>query len=174
MRHNKLVMSLCIISVFTFMLLGCQAIKPGAKKLTGGINIQQEQLKAAPTGDPHLIYVEDFQLERQNYQGNQGVLNRVPVASRLFERRQNNPEDQAATIVNTLSEALVEEFNKNNFPAQRLSGSGLPKIGWLIKGVFTEVDEGNRLKRAVIGFGQGSTQMTVSYTHLTLPTKRIV
>jgi hypothetical protein len=31
----------------------------------------------------------------------------------------------------------------------------------LINGVFTEVDEGNRLKRAVIGFGQGSTQMTV-------------
>ena len=28
-------------------------------------------------------------------------------------------------------------------------------------GAFTEVDEGNRLKRAVIGFGQGSTQMTV-------------
>jgi len=48
-------------------------------------------------------------------------------------------------------------------PAQRLTASSkaLPTEGWLVQGVFTEVDEGNRLKRAVIGFGQGATSMEI-------------
>jgi hypothetical protein len=30
-----------------------------------------------------------------------------------------------------------------------------------VQGVFTEVDEGNRLKRAGIGFGKGATSMAL-------------
>ena len=34
--------------------------------------------------------------------------------------------------------------------------------GCLARGMFTEVEEGNRLRRAVIGFGQGKTDLQVS------------
>ena len=37
----------------------------------------------------------------------------------------------------------------------------LPPQGWLVRGVFTEADEGNTLRRAVVGFGAGSPQMEV-------------
>lgn len=162
MSQNKLIINLGAIAFCAFIVQGCQSMQPYEKKLTGGIDIQQEQISGEATRSPLIIYITDFQLDGQNFQGNQGVLNRIPIASKLLNRRQSDPDTQVTTIVNTMSEALVNEFNKKNFPAQRLSSSdaGLPGNGWLIKGVFTEVDEGNRLKRAVIGFGQGSTQMT--------------
>ena len=31
--------------------------------------------------------------------------------------------------------------------------------GWLVKGRFVEIDEGNRAQRAALGFGLGATQM---------------
>ncbi|MGZ8097250.1 MAG: DUF4410 domain-containing protein, partial [Methylosarcina sp.] len=53
--------------------------------------------------------------------------------------------------------------NDKGFIARRLPGSqgALPRKGWLVQGVFTEVDKGNRIKRAVIGFGRGATRMEV-------------
>ncbi|PYO11692.1 MAG: hypothetical protein DMD75_10040 [Candidatus Rokuibacteriota bacterium] len=44
--------------------------------------------------------------------------------------------------------------------ARRLrAGDSQPDVGWLIRGIFTQVDEGNRLHRAVIGFGAGQTEL---------------
>ena len=40
----------------------------------------------------------------------------------------------------------------------------VPAAGWLVRGVFTEVQEGNRLRRAMIGFGQGQTDIQVVTT----------
>jgi hypothetical protein len=33
--------------------------------------------------------------------------------------------------------------------------------GWLVRGVFTEVNKGNQLRRAAIGFGAGETNLQV-------------
>lgn len=161
MNHkNTPIIVLCFIVLSAFGL-GCQS----TKKIKGGVNVGQEQLiGTGATELPGMIYIKDFQLDSENYQGNQGVLSRLPLGSRLLNRgSQYNYGEKSATIVNSMSEALVSEFNEKNLPAQRLSSldNSLPNNGWLINGVFTEVDEGNRLKRAVIGFGQGSTQMTV-------------
>jgi hypothetical protein len=37
----------------------------------------------------------------------------------------------------------------------------MPVEGWLLQGVFTEVQEGNRLQRAMIGLGVGQTDLQV-------------
>lgn len=61
-----------------------------------------------------------------------------------------------------MSESIVKHLDEAGFPAQRLaSDAELPKDGWLIGGIFTEVNEGNRVQRAVIGFGRGATSMEV-------------
>jgi hypothetical protein len=161
MNHKNTSVTLLCFVIWAILGLGCQS----TKKITGGVNIGQEQLigKGA-TELPGMIYIKDFQLDSENYKGNQGVLSRRPLKPRLLNRgSQNKYGEKSATIVKSMSDALVGEFADKNLPAQRLSSpdNSLPKNGWLINGVFTEVDEGNRLKRAVIGFGQGSTQMTV-------------
>jgi hypothetical protein len=38
----------------------------------------------------------------------------------------------------------------------------LPQQGWLVRGAFLEVDDGNRLRRAVVGFGAGQTDLQIA------------
>ncbi|HLN88288.1 MAG TPA: DUF4410 domain-containing protein, partial [Candidatus Limnocylindrales bacterium] len=72
----------------------------------------------------------------------------------------------------------VQHFVAKGLTAQRLRHSigKLPPEGWLVQGIFTEVDEGNRLKRAGIGFGKGATSMTlqVGISDLASPDPRAV
>jgi len=61
-----------------------------------------------------------------------------------------------------MSDSLVKDLAKAGFTAVRQSpGEPLPADGWLIRGVFTGVQEGNRLRRSMIGFGQGQTDIQV-------------
>jgi hypothetical protein len=60
--------------------------------------------------------------------------------------------------------SLINSLRSKGFAPQRLPNIGsdaLLQSGWCIQGVFTEVDQGNRLKRTTIGFGQGATKMDV-------------
>jgi len=41
------------------------------------------------------------------------------------------------------------------------SPTRLPTTGWIIEGEFLEVDEGGRLRRAMIGFGSGAAKMEI-------------
>jgi hypothetical protein len=61
-----------------------------------------------------------------------------------------------------MSESLVQDLIDKGISARRLApGESLPSTGWVVRGVFTEVREGNRLRRAVIGFGAGKTELQV-------------
>ena len=58
-----------------------------------------------------------------------------------------------------MAESLTQALRTKGMTAERLRDQNLPREGWLVQGFFTEVDEGNRLKRAGIGFGKGATSM---------------
>jgi hypothetical protein len=61
-----------------------------------------------------------------------------------------------------MSTSLVKDLTKAGLNARRLtSTNSLPASGWLVRGVFTEVNQGNQLHRAVIGFGAGKTDLQV-------------
>jgi hypothetical protein len=54
----------------------------------------------------------------------------------------------------------VDDLRKAGLSALRATpGAPVPRQGWLVRGLFTDLDTGNRLRRAVIGFGQGATQI---------------
>jgi hypothetical protein len=160
-------------------LLAVLLAAPGCGKLrdrsTGHVALQEA---AAPTSDlprraPQVVYVQDFALDAENFQGDQGVSGALP--GRLNQMAQSgigqnlphplathDPAAAAQNIVDTMAESLVKGLTVKGLTARRLpAGASLPGSGWLVKGAFTEVDEGNRLKRAVMGFGQGATQMEV-------------
>jgi uncharacterized protein DUF4410 len=40
-------------------------------------------------------------------------------------------------------------------------GEPLPKNGWLVRGIFTEVDQGSRVLRSQVGFGADATDLAV-------------
>lgn len=165
--------NLWVVGLLVLMSLtvGCQT-KPTADKVLGAVEIRDEQIKNPwPAVRPNIIYVSDFSLDAAHFQGEQGIGGLVP-GQRLKRLGQNLPPplvssvpgQQVEKIVAEMSRSLINSLGNQGFAVQRLSNSSsvtLPQDGWLIQGVFTEVDEGNRLKRATIGFGQGATKMDV-------------
>jgi hypothetical protein len=108
--------------------------------------------------------VADFTLDAENYSRDEGVRGALP--GRLGQRLPHplatgDASERARQIVETTAESLTQALRAKGIAAQRLrkTAENLPREGWLVQGYFTEVDEGNRLKRAVIGFGRGATSM---------------
>jgi Domain of unknown function (DUF4410) len=115
-----------------------------------------------------VIYVSDFELDTQNVTVDKGGVvgqNRPGILERPRKREQQNPEAQAKKLVNVMAENLVSDLQKAGYQAQRLTASEAPPVsGARVDGVFTEVDEGSRIHRAVIGFGSGQATMNLYVT----------
>ena len=118
--------------------------------------------KAAPDKSK-TIYIVDFELDAQNVQPDEGPGGRSGVLHSNGPVRRatgHGTGDPAQHIVNLMSDSLVSDFQKAGYIAQRVApGSESVGAGYLVKGVFTEVDQGNRVRRAVIGFGAGQVNM---------------
>lgn len=113
---------------------------------------------------PAMIYVADFELDAADVKS-ESILPRVLPRPRLsgpLGLRQD-PQAQARHVIDLMAQSIVEDLTKAGLAAQRRApGVALPSVGWLVRGVFLEVDEGNRLRRATIGFGAGSTSLQVA------------
>lgn len=115
---------------------------------------------------PHHVYVSDFDLGAQTIKHEDSALSgRVGPVGRVGDRlsgASKDPSARARELTELMSTSLVKELQRAGFAATRLQpGAPLPDQGWLIRGVFTEVQEGNRVRRAMIGFGEGQTDVQV-------------
>lgn len=151
---------------------GCQRF--GGMPFRDTVRVSNEQaLVTLPKSAPKVVYVEDFALDAKDFQGDQGLHGALPnlaggqLAGQLGQRLPQplvttDPAAKAREIVNTLAIALVADLREQGVPAERIPAGNLPQEGWLISGQFLEVDEGNRLRRAALGMGQGASQMVVA------------
>ena len=123
------------------------------------------------------IYVSDFELQAEDVKTDQGLLGsgaRGGILPRPLKQRQDDPQAQARKLVTLMSRSILADLRKAGYDALPLSvADPRPQSGEWVHGVFTEVDEGNRLHRAVIGFGSGQAKMNlfVSITDLANPEK---
>ena len=155
---------------------GCRLAQEHAGHgLRGGVELKNETLGTHPPQQgPRQVYVADFALDSSDFQGDQGVRGMLPeraqqgLLGQAGERLPHHfattdPAARAREIVDAMATSLVNSLRDKGFPSQRYQGSdsALPNDGWLLQGVFTEVGEGNRFKRAIIGFGQGASTMEV-------------
>ena len=54
----------------------------------------------------------------------------------------------ARKLVEEMSAALLEDLTKAGLVARRLAGTNhIPASGWLVRGVFTSVNQGNHSRR---------------------------
>ena len=73
---------------------------------------------------------------------------------------QAQPDLLAEAVADSLATRLVEDIRALGLPAERVAGAALPEVNDLvIEGDFVRIDEGSRLKRFVIGFGVGATEL---------------
>lgn len=129
----------------------------------------QREISTTPTNKPTVIYVADFDLDAADIKAEKGLLPPPPklpgpLSSALPPPTgaPKDPQKLARELVDEMSESLVKDLTKAGRTARRLrTGEPFPTSGWLVRGVFTEVNQGNQLERAVIGFGKGKTDLQV-------------
>jgi hypothetical protein len=121
---------------------------------------------AAP---PPVVYVSDFELDAANVKPDSGPGQRMRRLRGLLPSgpgpmgKDRNPQDHARDIVNEMADALTADLKKGGIDARRIApGQPLPSAGWQIRGVFLSVDDGNRLRRAMVGFGAGQNDIQVA------------
>ena len=126
---------------------------------------------------PPVVYVADFDLDVASVKPDSGPGSRLRrLGSALPSgplRSSKDPQTHAKEIVAEMAENLTDDLEKAGVDARRvLPGAALSPTGWEVRGVFLSVDEGNRLRRAMVGFGAGQTdfQVAVSLDDLSTPT----
>jgi hypothetical protein len=117
-----------------------------------------------PSAPKRPVYVRDFLFDAQNLKPDEGLLGRRegPVG-RLLQglKPSEDPAAKAQHVVVLLSNTIVAELNNAGIRASRLEpGVFTPQDGLLVGGEFLEVDEGNRMRRAMVGFA-GSEEVKV-------------
>jgi hypothetical protein len=132
----------------------------------------RREMDIAPPAAPAAIFVRDFELEAATLTAERGLLSPLPLPpsppgplGRVFPGPPGESRDaalRARELVDLMATTLVGDLAKAGFVARRLrADEPAPAGGWLVRGVFTEVNEGNQLRRAAIGFGAGETQLQV-------------
>lgn len=150
--------SICLIAV------ACAGQAPSLDKA----KIETVQQGIVRPTKPTIVYVEPFDLGATVVTPNHGLLTHHSVL--LGDRASADPESHAAQLGDLLTRAVLEQLTRDGLSARRFTpGSPLPHEGWLVSGKVLTVDEGNRLRRAVIGFGQGASdaQLYVAVSDLT-------
>lgn len=116
-----------------------------------------------------IVYVSDFDLDVANMTPDSGPGQRVRRLRGLLPSgpgplgKDKNPQDHARDVVNEMADALTADLKKGGVDARRIApGQPLPATGWQVRGVFLSVDDGNRLRRAMVGFGAGQNDIQVA------------
>lgn len=154
-------LTVLVVMVLSAILSAGASAGEIAKQIGGDVKVQTSTDESRrPDSAPSIIYVLDFDLgnESTHHADTQGP----PVIGRVMSRmsQRNDPREKAAQLVELMSTSLVKGFSEQKIDARRcLPDTPLPDHGWLIRGVFTEIDEGKRLVRAAVGFGAGATAM---------------
>jgi hypothetical protein len=142
------------VSILTACLaLGCSHAK-----------VSDEHTAAGPVAGaaPDMIYVGAVDLGSTTVKSDPGTLTGRP---RLFNFHQKDPQQELERLEQVLRDDLVRDLNAAGLPAQPYSETtditgaptNRPPQGWLVRGAFMELDQGNRLQRTAIGFGAGNS-----------------
>lgn len=112
-----------------------------------------------------IIYVSDFDVDPANFKQDKGGITGkgylLPAPPKSFLRRKHQDRTTAANnLIRLMSETLVADLNKAGLVAERLSPADpWPTEGLVLSGVFTELSEGNQMRRALFGFGSGKAKV---------------
>ena len=139
------------------LLAGCSTAKVTSSNELGGATALR----------PAVVYVTDFDIDASQITSEPGIIGARPLgilpSGPLARLRQGDPQSKARHLVDLMADTLVSDLTKAGLAARRVPpGMALPSEGWVVRGMFLQVDEGNRLRRAVIGFGAGDTQLQVA------------
>ena len=168
MHRNRLLLLTSLVFIFASVRIE----RAHARETVGQESTEKHEFTKDMT-----IYVSDFDVDAANVKVDSGGTaggRRPKIIESPRKREEQDPQAQAKKLVDLLSKSIVDDLHKAGYKAQRLAtGESRPPAGAWVHGVFTEVDEGNRRQRAVLGFGAGQSTMDlyVTLTDLSQPEK---
>ena len=122
-------------------------------------SVEQGNVQAFGLPRPQLIIVHDFGASPS------AVALDTAIGARILEVVKGHPEADeqlkiGEAVAKVVTENLVKEISKLGIPAVE-AAKATPVAGpsLSIEGQFVTVDQGNRLRRAVIGFGAGASEV---------------
>jgi hypothetical protein len=122
-------------------------------------SVEKVDVKAVGLPRPQLIIVHDFGVSPS------AVALDTAIGSRILEAVKGNPEADeqlkiGQEVAGVVTKNLVAEITKLGIPAVE-AARATPVVGpsLSIEGQFVTVDQGNRLRRAVVGFGAGASEV---------------
>jgi hypothetical protein len=122
-------------------------------------SVENVNVKGVGLPRPQLIIVHDFGVSPS------AVALDTAIGSRLLEAVKGNPEADeqlkiGQEVARVVTGNLVKEISKLGIPAVD-AAKATPVAGpsLSIEGQFVTVDQGNRLRRAVVGFGAGASEV---------------
>jgi hypothetical protein len=72
----------------------------------------------------------------------------------------DEPDVLADAVADTLASNVVDALRAQGLPAERAAKTAPPELNdVVIQGQFVQIDEGSKLRRFVIGFGVGATEL---------------
>jgi hypothetical protein len=152
---------LLVLATVIGALAGC-----GSARVSG-----ERQVGAAPAGPPAVVYVTDFELDASNVHSQRGILPPPPLPppppglGNVLPKLPGAPVEpavRARQLVELMATTLVKDLVDTGVTVHRLGPRDQPPSnGWLVRGVFTDVQDGHQLRRAMIGFGAGQTALQV-------------
>jgi hypothetical protein len=129
----------------------------------GSANVKMESTAAAASVQkPERIVVEDFAVAPDAVELDGGVGARLmrAVSSKDTATRER---EAGRKVVTAISTTLVEELNATGIPAVLAQAAPMlpPAANALVvSGEITDIDEGNRTRRNLVGFGVGASKVT--------------
>ena len=119
----------------------------------------REYTGKAPLPKPDRVLIYDFAVSEKDIKLNTGIGARLAnMATGANENEEQVKVGKA--VAKALSESLVKELNSLGLPVERATpGTRLNDKTVAIHGQFLTIDEGNRARRMVIGFGLGGTEV---------------
>jgi hypothetical protein len=143
MYTNTRFLSLPILCIAA-LLAGCATAK-----------VTDETPPTVAPAPPSVVYIGTFDLGATAVQTDPGTLTGRP---RLLQFSHEDPAQELKDLGNLLADEITKDLNDASLPAERLApDASRPASGWLVTGEFLQVAEGNRLQRAILGFGIGNS-----------------
>jgi hypothetical protein len=157
---------LSLIAITLIIVAGCA---PTTVRPTGTSSA------AAPLPRPDRVVVYDFAVSLDDIKLNTGPAARV----RRMLGRESTSQEQAETgrkVADKFADELVKAIGEMGLPAERAPRTpGVPQRTLAVDGQFVSIDEGNRARRMVIGFGAGATEVnTHVQVYMGMPTGAVL
>jgi hypothetical protein len=171
--------STCLAALLVAAAAGAES---AAKKLLVG-NTKTEILakyQGEPLPKPEKVLVLDFNVPADVVSVDKSMAARVhrrhghregAEAAEGASGAEVGPEELARQVQETFSKTLVHELQQASLPAEAAPGTTTdsaaapaPPHALLVRGEFTRIDEGNKTKRILIGFGKGASDVRAHVT----------